>query len=208
MAEKKDETQGSEIPDEEKLSQDTSETGQPPEEKADIVDAEFEEIREDGEPTEERADEMATEDAFDPARDDTATDDADEVEDQIEEPEVEVVEPDPEPQPDPMPPVPQETVIEKTVVQKRGFMPLFLGGVIAAVLGFAAARLDLPPGLEASLPEALRQNVRVSHQARAEDHDRVTAFYAEHGISADVQPFFHDVPNRMAEAQLVITRAG
>lgn len=156
MAEKKDETQGSEIPDEEKLSQDTSETGQPPEEKADIVDAEFEEIREDGEPTEERADEMATEDAFDPARDDTATDDADEVEDQIEEPEVEVVEPDPEPQPDPMPPVPQETVIEKTVVQKRGFMPLFLGGVIAAVLGFAAARLDLPPGLEASLPEALR----------------------------------------------------
>lgn len=76
--------------------------------------------------------------------------------------------------------------------------------------GSQGARIlsDVVPAAVAALPEALRQNVRVSHQARAEDHDRVTAFYAEHGIPADVQPFFHDVPNRMAEAQLVITRAG
>ena len=33
-------------------------------------------------------------------------------------------------------------------------------------------------------------------------------FYDEAGISADVQPFFDDVPRRMSEAQLVITRAG
>ena len=52
-------------------------------------------------------------------------------------------------------------------------------------------------------------NIRVSHQARAEDVDRVSdAYYAEHGIDADVQPFFHDVPRRMSEAHLVITRAG
>ena len=37
---------------------------------------------------------------------------------------------------------------------------------------------------------------------------RVTDFYARHGIQADVQPFFHDVPTRMSEAQLVIARAG
>ncbi|MAC77529.1 MAG: UDP-N-acetylglucosamine--N-acetylmuramyl-(pentapeptide) pyrophosphoryl-undecaprenol N-acetylglucosamine transferase [Rhodobacteraceae bacterium] len=76
--------------------------------------------------------------------------------------------------------------------------------------GSQGARIlsDVVPAAIAGLPEGLRHNVRVSHQARAEDHDRVTAFYAEHGISADVQPFFHDVPNRMAEAQLVITRAG
>jgi UDP-N-acetylglucosamine--N-acetylmuramyl-(pentapeptide) pyrophosphoryl-undecaprenol N-acetylglucosamine transferase len=52
------------------------------------------------------------------------------------------------------------------------------------------------------------QNLRVSHQARDEDGERVAQFYAEHGINADVQPFFHDVPNRMSEAQLVISRAG
>lgn len=67
---------------------------------------------------------------------------------------------------------------------------------------------DTVPQAVAALPEALRHNLRVSHQAREEDHDRVTAFYAEHGIAADVRPFFHDVPKRMAEAQLVISRSG
>ena len=76
--------------------------------------------------------------------------------------------------------------------------------------GSQGARIlsDIVPGAVAALPDDLRRNIRVSHQARAEDHDRVTAFYAEHGIHADVRPFFHDVPNRMAEAQLVISRAG
>ena len=50
--------------------------------------------------------------------------------------------------------------------------------------------------------------LRVSHQARDEDLERVSAFYAEHGINADVQTFFTDVPARMSEAQLVISRSG
>ncbi len=54
----------------------------------------------------------------------------------------------------------------------------------------------------------MRRNIRVSHQARDEDGERVAQIYAEHGIDADVQPFFHDVPRRMSEAQLVISRAG
>lgn len=76
--------------------------------------------------------------------------------------------------------------------------------------GSQGARIlsDMVPAAIAALPDDLRHNVRVSHQARAEDHDRVATYYAEHGISANVQPFFHDVPNRMAEAQLVISRSG
>jgi len=52
------------------------------------------------------------------------------------------------------------------------------------------------------------KNLRISHQARDEDHARVTEFYTQHGISAEVKPFFEDVPRRMSETQLVITRAG
>ncbi|MFT7135037.1 undecaprenyldiphospho-muramoylpentapeptide beta-N-acetylglucosaminyltransferase [Sulfitobacter sp.] len=65
----------------------------------------------------------------------------------------------------------------------------------------------VPPAL-ANLPMEMLRNIRVSHQARDEDAQRVSEFYAESGINADVQPFFHDVPRRMSEAQLVISRAG
>ncbi|MHA6263897.1 UDP-N-acetylglucosamine--N-acetylmuramyl-(pentapeptide) pyrophosphoryl-undecaprenol N-acetylglucosamine transferase [Arenibacterium sp. CAU 1754] len=76
--------------------------------------------------------------------------------------------------------------------------------------GSQGARIlsDVVPSAISMLDPALRKRVRISHQARAEDHDRVSAFYTEHGIEADVQPFFHDIPNRLSEAQLVITRSG
>jgi len=76
--------------------------------------------------------------------------------------------------------------------------------------GSQGARIlsDVVPPAIAGLPMEMLRNVRVSHQARAEDHDRVAGFYAEQGIDADVQPFFDDVPRRMSEAQLVISRAG
>ncbi len=67
---------------------------------------------------------------------------------------------------------------------------------------------DVVPGAIAALPADLRRHIRVAHQARDEDNDRVTAFYEQHGILADVQPFFQDVPRRMSEAQLVISRSG
>ncbi|WP_420011503.1 UDP-N-acetylglucosamine--N-acetylmuramyl-(pentapeptide) pyrophosphoryl-undecaprenol N-acetylglucosamine transferase [Tateyamaria sp.] len=65
----------------------------------------------------------------------------------------------------------------------------------------------IPPAIASLSMERLR-NLRVSHQARGEDEERVRSFYAEHGINADVQPFFHDVPRRMAQAQLIISRSG
>ena len=76
--------------------------------------------------------------------------------------------------------------------------------------GSQGARIlsDVVPPAIAALPSELLRHIRVSHQAREEDQVRVAAFYAENGIDADVEPFFHDVPKRMTEAQLVITRAG
>ena len=67
---------------------------------------------------------------------------------------------------------------------------------------------DVVPPAIAGLPAEILRNIRVSHQARDEDGDRVSAFYAEHGIAAEVEPFFRDIPNRMADAQLVISRSG
>ncbi|SMY07715.1 UDP-N-acetylglucosamine--N-acetylmuramyl-(pentapeptide) pyrophosphoryl-undecaprenol N-acetylglucosamine transferase [Flavimaricola marinus] len=76
--------------------------------------------------------------------------------------------------------------------------------------GSQGARIlsDIVPQAIANLPDEVRGRVRVSHQARPEDLDRVAAFYAGEGITADVQTFFDDVPERMAEAQLVISRSG
>lgn len=72
----------------------------------------------------------------------------------------------------------------------------------------ARALSDIVPPAIAALPLDMVGNLRVSHQARDEDMERVATYYAEHGLDADVQPFFHDVPARMSEAQLVISRAG
>ncbi len=76
--------------------------------------------------------------------------------------------------------------------------------------GSQGARIlsDVVPTAIASLPPKLLRHISVSHQAREEDHDRVSEAYAAAGIRADVKPFFHDIPRRMSEAQLVISRAG
>ena len=76
--------------------------------------------------------------------------------------------------------------------------------------GSQGARIlsDIVPGAIAALPDDIKQYVRVSHQAREEDLSRVQSFYADSGINADVQTFFTDVPSRMTECQLIVTRAG
>lgn len=81
---------------------------------------------------------------------------------------------------------------------------------VLAMGGSQGARIlsDMVPAAIAGLPEGLRRHVRVAHQARPEDLDRVIATYTEAGITADVQPFFDDIPRRISEAQLVISRAG
>ena len=76
--------------------------------------------------------------------------------------------------------------------------------------GSQGARIlsDVVPPALAALPMNMIRNIRVSHQARDEDGQRVADYYAENAIDADVKPFFDDVPRRMSEAQLVISRAG
>ncbi len=76
--------------------------------------------------------------------------------------------------------------------------------------GSQGARIlsDVVPPAIANLPVQTLRHISVSHQARDEDHARVSEFYSSHGITADVQPFFTDIPRRMSEAQLVISRAG
>lgn len=76
--------------------------------------------------------------------------------------------------------------------------------------GSQGARIlsDVVPDALGSLPEALRTNIRVAHQARAEDQARAVEAYAKAGIRAEVEPFFTDIPRRLSEAQLVISRSG
>lgn len=80
---------------------------------------------------------------------------------------------------------------------------LILGGSQGASV---FARI-LPEALM-QLPEPLRARIRVDHQCRAEDLQKTRAQYQALGISADLAPFFNDVPARLASAHLVICRAG
>ncbi len=65
----------------------------------------------------------------------------------------------------------------------------------------------VPPAI-ADLRDRLGATVRVAHQARPEDLDRVRAAYGAAGIAADVAPFFDDIAQRIANAHLAICRAG
>ncbi|MDK3017983.1 UDP-N-acetylglucosamine--N-acetylmuramyl-(pentapeptide) pyrophosphoryl-undecaprenol N-acetylglucosamine transferase [Pseudodonghicola flavimaris] len=112
--------------------------------------------------------------------------------------------------------VPAEHVgnpVRRAIAERAGAAYIPPGDYPMSILvlgGSQGARIlsDAVPGAVAALPEGLRRHIRVSHQARAEDMERVTAFYAEAGIAAEVKTFFNDVPARMSEAQLVISRAG
>lgn len=58
------------------------------------------------------------------------------------------------------------------------------------------------------LPSALLQRVRVVQQCRPEDLDAVRARYAALGVEATLSSFFTEMGQRLAEAHLVISRAG
>lgn len=58
------------------------------------------------------------------------------------------------------------------------------------------------------LDDEVRQRFRVTQQARPEDKDGVIATYQKLGVPAEVSPFFTDMAERIAGAQLVICRSG
>ena len=79
------------------------------------------------------------------------------------------------------------------------------------VLGGSAGALvfgRVVPQALALLPEHLRRRIMVMQQCRAENIEMARASFAGAGIEAELATFFHDVPERMASAHLVICRAG
>lgn len=67
---------------------------------------------------------------------------------------------------------------------------------------------EIVPPAFASLPEIIRVRLEIVQQVRPGELDTVRASYADIGIRAEVQPFFNDLPQRIAAAHLVICRSG
>jgi len=65
----------------------------------------------------------------------------------------------------------------------------------------------VPPALE-QLPEELRERLRITQQCRPEDMSRVAEAYRTAGIEAELEPFFRDMPERMASSHLIVSRSG
>ena len=81
---------------------------------------------------------------------------------------------------------------------------------LVVIGGSQGARIlsDVVPAAVALLPDSLRANLRIAHQARDEDATRAAASYEAAGVRAEIAPFFADIPRRLSEAQLVISRSG
>jgi UDP-N-acetylglucosamine--N-acetylmuramyl-(pentapeptide) pyrophosphoryl-undecaprenol N-acetylglucosamine transferase len=67
---------------------------------------------------------------------------------------------------------------------------------------------DLMPPAIALLPEAIRHRLRLAQQCRPEDLDRVAEAYRQAKVNVELQPFFTDLPERMASSHLVVARSG
>lgn len=72
----------------------------------------------------------------------------------------------------------------------------------------ARAFSEIVPAAVTRLPQALKVRLQIVQQCRSEDIALVRAIYANAEIRAELQPFFSDLPQRMAQAHLVIGRAG
>ena len=72
----------------------------------------------------------------------------------------------------------------------------------------ARAMSEIVPAALTRLPHDMKMRLSVVQQCRPEDIERVREIYRNAEIRADLQTFFSDLPSRMAEAQLVIARAG
>jgi len=65
----------------------------------------------------------------------------------------------------------------------------------------------VPEGL-GMLEPSLRRRLQVVQQCRPDDIDRVRAIYAELGIPAELMTYIEDMPAKIADAHLIIGRAG
>jgi UDP-N-acetylglucosamine--N-acetylmuramyl-(pentapeptide) pyrophosphoryl-undecaprenol N-acetylglucosamine transferase len=76
--------------------------------------------------------------------------------------------------------------------------------------GSQGARLlsEMIPRAIETLPEDLRLRLKVTQQTREESLDFARETYAQAGVEAEIAPFFRDIARRLADAHLVIGRAG
>ncbi len=97
------------------------------------------------------------------------------------------------------------------LAQKAAAYPKFSGKINLLVFGGSQGAKffsDFMPNAFAEIPEALRKKLMVTQQCRPEDMARVTAAYAALGLHCDLQAFFVDMPERIAQSHLVIARSG
>jgi len=72
----------------------------------------------------------------------------------------------------------------------------------------AAVFNEVVPAAVAKLPEALRRRLTVHQQVPGQASEAVAGIYDACGVKHDLAAFFSDVPERLAAAHLIISRAG
>jgi UDP-N-acetylglucosamine--N-acetylmuramyl-(pentapeptide) pyrophosphoryl-undecaprenol N-acetylglucosamine transferase len=97
-------------------------------------------------------------------------------------------------------------------MRTRGYEPPDTQGAVHILVlgGSQGARIlsEVVPAALARLPQTMRARLMVEQQCRAEDLGMAGAAYAEAGIKAELATFFHNVPERLAAAHLVVSRSG
>ncbi len=113
--------------------------------------------------------------------------------------------------------------LDKSVVTGNPLRPAVLKAAAWPYPGFEDGRLhvlvtggsqgarvmsDVVPAAIAALDPQERARIALVQQARGEDEARVKDVFARIGFSAEVAPFFKDLPRRIADAHLVVARSG
>ena len=97
-------------------------------------------------------------------------------------------------------------------LRDRPYPPLDGDGPIGLlVLGGSQGALvfsQTVPDAVVLMEEHLRRRLRISQQCRPEDLERVRQAYGQLGVEADLDVFFDDVPERIADSHLLVVRAG
>lgn len=104
--------------------------------------------------------------------------------------------------------------VRATVLQQAGqtYQAPASDGTIKVMIigGSQGARIlsNTVPMALTDLDAPLRDRLHVTHQARPEDKEAVSLAYKNAGINAEVESYFLDIPERLADCHLVISRAG
>ena len=93
-----------------------------------------------------------------------------------------------------------------------GFRSVTDGGEICILIfggSQGASIFSTAPAMAiAARRDEFRSRLKIVHQVREDDIECVKALYRDAGITAEVASFFKDLPERIAAAHLVISRAG